>query len=149
MNIINLTGRRVRIYDNNTKNKKVVATIEPGNGRATVTVKQEEVGSISTGPNLVAGRNEGSTGVDDRPSNGPNVCTEEPGHRGDIPVARTLVEVQGLPSPKFDTVYLVPFEVIQIERDRCDVLAVNATLGGSVRGSDGRVIGYTSLQYYG
>lgn len=64
------------------------------------------------------------------------------GQCGDIPITATEYgEVEGLPSPKADTVYVVSSLVAQRCRNRDDVFIPNE----SVRDDKGRIVGCRSL----
>jgi len=64
-----------------------------------------------------------------------------------IPVVKTIFyEVEGLPEPQSDTIYIVSSLVAQAVPHREDVVAPDTSPEGVVRDSEGRIIGVKRFQ---
>jgi hypothetical protein len=55
--------------------------------------------------------------------------------------------IENLPSPKPNTIYAVSLLVKQLCRDRVDVLCVDTSPEGVIRGNNGQIIGTTGLTF--
>jgi len=64
-----------------------------------------------------------------------------------IPVFKTeFYDIEGLPDPQPDTVYIVSLLVLQACRDRKDLVAPDTSPQGAVRDSEGKIIGTRGFQ---
>lgn len=67
---------------------------------------------------------------------------------GDIPVVKTLYgEVEGLPDPEKDTIFIVSYVVLNALRGvRDDIVAPNTSPAGAIRDEGGRIVGVRGFQ---